>query len=165
MKTQQSENNRLAGTTNQRRVPVLSILVTLDAFVLGGLVALWMVNRFLNNHLTRYAQRNLWAEGSAILDLTDNLLIYFAGYIGALLILLLITAIAWVWSKTQSRLPRYGVVLLVVLIMLVMGIVWVGRITSTAPPPPMTPTPIAMVGEMATMDVLFHSSLHNWRPA
>jgi hypothetical protein len=44
----------------------------------------------------------------------------------------------------------YGVILLLVLIvLLVVGIGWAGRITTT-PPPPMTPTPIAMVGEMAT---------------
>ena len=73
MSTRQSANNELAGTTHQRRVPVLSILVTLDAFFLGGLVALLMVNRFLNNHLARYAQGDFWAEGSTILDLMDDL--------------------------------------------------------------------------------------------
>jgi type III secretory pathway component EscS len=132
----------------QLNLPVLSILVTLDAFFLGGLVALLMVNRFLNNHLARYAQGNFRAEGSTILDLMDDLLIYFAGYIGVLLVLLLITAVIWVWSKTQSRTLRYGVVLLVVSIVLVVAIVWVGRFTTATPPPPMTPTPIAMVGEM-----------------
>ena len=166
MKTRQSENNRLAGTTHQRRVPVLSILVTLDAFVLGGLVALLMVNHFLNDHLAYYAQSDLWAEASAILDLMDNLLIYFVGYIGTLLLLLLITAVAWVWSKTESRLLRYGVVLLVVLVVLVIGVVWIGQITTTTPPPPpMTPTPIAMAGEMTILDVLFHPSSPYWRPA
>ena len=157
MNPRQSENNELAGTTHQRRVPVLSILVTLDAFFLGGLVALLMVNRFLDKHLARYVQGDFWAEGSAILDLMDNLLLYFVGYIGALLVLLSITAVIWVWSKTQSQLLRYGVILLLVLIvLLVVGIGWVGRITTT-PPPPMTPTPIAM-------NVLFHSISHNWRP-
>ena len=150
MNARQSENNELAGTAHRRHVPVLSILVTLDAFFLGGLVALLLVNRFLNNHLARYAQGDLWAEGSAILDLMDGLLVYFVGYIGALLILLSITAVIWVWSKTQSQILRYGVILLLVLIvLLVVGIGWAGRITTT-PPPPMTPTPIAMVGEMAT---------------
>jgi heme A synthase len=150
MNSRQSVNNELDGTTHQRRVPVLSILVTLDAFFLGGLVALLLVNRFLNNHLARYAQGNLGAAGSTILDLKDDLLVYFVGYIGALLILLSITAVTWVWSRTQSQLLRYGVILLLVLIvLLVVGIGWAGRITTT-PPPPMTPTPIAMVGEMAT---------------
>jgi hypothetical protein len=145
MNTRQSENNELAGTTHQPRVPVLSILVTLDAFFLGGLVALLMVNRFLNNHLARYTEGNFWAEGSTILDLMDDLLIYFAGYIGVLLVLLLITAVIWVWSKTQSQTLRYGVVLLAVSIVLVVGIVWVGRFTTATPPPPMTPTPIGDV--------------------
>ena len=87
----------------------------------------------------------------------DGLLIYFVGYIGALLVLLSITAVIWVWSKTQSQLLRYGVILLLVLIvLLVVGIGWAGRITTT-PPLPMTSTPIAT-------NVLFHSISHKWRP-
>jgi hypothetical protein len=165
MRTRLSKNNEHSGPTRQRRFPTLSILLALDVFALGGFVALLLVNRLLNNHLASYAQRNLWAEGDTILDLTDNLLIYFVAYIGALLILLLITAVIWVWSKTQSQTLRYGVVVLVISIVLVVGVVWIGQITTTTPPPPMTPTPIAMAGEMVTMDVLFHSNSHNWRPA
>jgi len=59
MNTRQSDN---AGTTNRRRVPILSIFVVLDAFVLGGLVALFMVNGFLSDHVARYAQGNLVAQ-------------------------------------------------------------------------------------------------------
>jgi hypothetical protein len=161
MNNQQSENNRLARTTNQGHISILSILLALDAFSLGGLVALLMVNHFLNNDLAHYAQRNLWAEASTILDLLDDLLIYLVAYIGALLLLLLITAVAWVWFKTQSQMLRYGVVVLIVSIVSVVGIAWLGQIaTATPPPPPMTPTPIAMVGETATMDVLFPSGSH-----
>jgi len=104
MNTRQSENT---GPANQWRVPILSILAALDAFVLGGLVALFMVNRLLSDHVARYAQGNLMAQASTILDLMDNLLAYFAGYIVALLVLLLITTIAWVWLKTQSQMLRY----------------------------------------------------------
>ncbi len=103
MNTLQSDNT---GTTNRRRVPILSILAALDAFVLGGLVALFMVNRFLDSHLARYVQGDFMSEASTILDLMDNLLAYFAGYIVALLVLLLITAVAWVWLKTQSQMLR-----------------------------------------------------------
>ena len=79
-----------------KRLSALHLLLTLDAFVLGGLVALLMVNRFLNNHLAHYTQGNFIAAGSTILDLLDDLLIYFVGYIGTLLVLLLITAVIWV---------------------------------------------------------------------
>ncbi|MCP4537887.1 MAG: hypothetical protein GY832_12150 [Chloroflexi bacterium] len=146
MNTRQSEN---AGTTNQRRVPILSIFVTLDAFVLGGLVALFMVNGLLSDHLARYAQGNFMAEGSTILDLMDNLLIYFGGYIIALLAFLLITAVIWVWLKTPSQTLRYGAVLLAVLTVLVIAIALGGRMIPTTPSPPhLTPTPIAAVGKV-----------------
>ena len=165
MNTQQSEKNELAGTTHWRRLPVLAILVALDGFVFGGLVALLLVNRLLANHLARYVQGNLMAAGSTVLDLMDNLLIYLMSTISALLVLLSITAVAWVWSRTESRLLRYGVVLLLVTIVLVVGLAWgVGRVTTPPPPPPMTPTPIAMVGEAATMNLLFHAIPHVWRP-
>ena len=165
MNTQQSEKNELAGTTHWRRLPVLAILVALDGFVFGGLVALLLVNRLLANHLARYAQGNLIAEGSTVLDLMDDLLIYLMSTISALLVLLSITAVAWAWSRTESRLLRYGVVLLLVAIVLVVGLAWgVGRVTTPPPPAPMTPTPIAMVGEMATMNLLFHAIPHVWRP-
>lgn len=152
MKTQLSKSNGHPGTTHQWRFPILSALLALDAFVLGGLVSLLMVNRFLNTHLDYYAQSNMVAA-STILDLLDDLLLYLVGYIGALLALLLITAVAWVWLRTKSQLLRYGVILLVACVVLIIGIAWIGRSGRTTPPPPMTPTPVARANEMATMDV------------
>lgn len=140
-----SEGNGHSGTTHRRRFPVLATLLALDAFALGGLVALLMVNRFLNNHVIYYAQTNMPAA-STILDLLDDLLLYLAGYIGALLILLLTTVVAWVWLETRSQLLRYGVVLLIFSVVLIVGIVWIGRSRKTSPPLPMTPTPVAQAG-------------------
>jgi hypothetical protein len=55
--------------------------------------------------------------------------------------------------------------LLLVTIVLVVGLAWgVGRVTTPPLPPPMTPTPIAMVDEAATMNLLFHAIPHVWRP-
>lgn len=153
MKNQLSEGSGHSGTTHRRRFPILSTLLALDAFALGGLVALLMVNRFLNNHVIYYARTNM-AAASTVLDLLDDLLLYLAGYIGALLILLLTTVVAWVWLETRSQLLRYGVVLLIFSVVLIVGIVWIGRSGKTPPPPPMTPTPVAQAGKMTTADML-----------
>ena len=104
MKTQlpadQSKEHR--GAPRWRGLPILSILLTLDALVLGGLIALLLVNRLLNNQLSIYLPHSM-AAADTILDLKDDLLPYYVVYSGALLALMLITVSAWVWLIAKSR--------------------------------------------------------------
>lgn len=125
----------------QRRFMILSALVALDTFVLGGLAALLLVNQLLGNQLSIYAPHSMDAA-STILDFMDDLIPYYVAYSGTLVALILITVSAWVWLMTESRALRYGMALLI-LILVVVG-AWTLLLHSTgAPPvPPLTPTPI-----------------------
>jgi hypothetical protein len=143
MKTQlpADESNGHLRALRQRRLPILSILLALDAFVLGGLIALLLVNRLLNNQLNIYVPHS-WAAADAILDFKDDLLPYYVVYGGTLLALSLITLSASVWFTTKSRLLRYGVVLLGLILVFVSAWMWLPRSGRTPPIPPMTPTPV-----------------------
>lgn len=129
-------------TLRQRCLAILSILLALDLFVLGGLIALLLVNRLLNNQLNIYVPHS-WAAADAILDFKDDLLPYYVVYGGTLLALILVTVSAWVWLITKSRLLRYSVVLLVLILVAVIAWMLLSGSTGTPPPPPMTPTPVA----------------------
>jgi hypothetical protein len=164
MNTRQSEKNEPVLTARRRRLPVLTILVTVDGFVLGGLVALVLVNRLLADHLTRYAQGNLMAEGSTVLDLMDDVVIYLMGALSGLLVLSSITAVVWAWSRTESQLLRYGAVFLLIAIVLVVGMVWgVGQVTAPPSPSPATPTPVATLGAGRAMNLSFQAISQVWR--
>jgi cytochrome bd-type quinol oxidase subunit 2 len=125
----------------QRRLPILSLLLALDAFVLGGLVTLLLVNRLLGNQLNIYAPHSM-AAAYTILDFMDDLLPYCVVYGGTLLALILITGSAWVWLMTESRLLRYGAVLLVLIVVAVAAWMALSRSMAAPPVPPMTPTPV-----------------------
>jgi hypothetical protein len=111
-------------------------------FVLGGLVALLLVNRLLDNQLSIYAPHGMDAA-SAVLDFVDDLIIYYVAYSGTLVALILVTVSALVWLMTESRLLRYGVAL-VALVLVVAG-AWtlLSPGTGARPVPPTTPTPVA----------------------
>jgi hypothetical protein len=104
MKTQlpAGQSKEHLGTLRQRRLAILSILLALDVFVLGGLIALLLVNHLLNNQLNIYVPHS-WAAADAILDFKDDLLPYYVVYGGTLLVLILITVSAWVWLIAKSR--------------------------------------------------------------
>ena len=75
-------------------------LLLLDAFALGGLVAMELVRQLLeiigNRLITVEAQ-------SVILHVLDHLLPYWLGYVGVSLLLGLITVGAYLWLKTRAR--------------------------------------------------------------
>jgi hypothetical protein len=125
----------------QRRLSILSLLLALDAFVLGGLLALLVVNRLLNNQLDVYLSHSFVAAAT-ILDFMDDLLPYYVIYGGTLLALVLTTLIAWMWSKTKSPVLRYSVVLSVLIFVTVGAWLLLSPGTGSPPVPPMTPTPL-----------------------
>ena len=125
----------------RRRFMILATLLFLNALVLGGCIALLIVNRLLNSLLDVYVAAQSMAAASAILDVMDDLLPVYFIYGIALLILVLGTASVWTWMVSQSRLLRYGVILLCLVVLVVLGGVWLlGRVGVPATPP-MTPTP------------------------
>jgi hypothetical protein len=136
------ESNERLGNPRHRRLLVLTALVALDVFVLGGLVALLLVNRLLDNQLGIYAPHSMDAA-SAIVDFMDDLVIYYVAYSGTLVALILVTVSALVWLMTESRFLRYGVAL-VALIPIVVG-AWTLLSPGTGAPtvPQTTPTPVA----------------------
>ncbi|UCC87112.1 MAG: hypothetical protein JSV81_20035 [Anaerolineales bacterium] len=129
-------------TFNKKRISTLTILLILDALVLGGFIALLFVNRLLDVQLNDYAPRNMVAADT-ILNLMDHLLIYFVVYAGALVALVLVTICVWLWGKTNSRL-RYAVPLIFALII---GVGLWRAVSLRSKPPlikPQTPTPTAV---------------------
>ncbi len=75
-------------------------LLLLDAFVLGGLVAMRLVLYLLESTMDRLIKVEAQAE---ILNVLDHLLPYWLGYVGLSLLLGLITVGAYLWLKTRSR--------------------------------------------------------------
>ena len=73
-----------------------------EAFVLGGFLALLLVNRLLDEHLDIYAVRDM-AAASAILDLMDNLLVYLVPFGAVSLLLGLMPVSVWIWFAAKSR--------------------------------------------------------------
>ncbi len=136
------ESNERLGNPRHRRLLALATLVALDMFVLGGLVALLLVNRLLDNLLAIYAPHSMDAA-SAVLDFVDDLIIYYVAYSGTLVALILVTVSASVWLMTESRLLRYGVALLVLTVVLVGAWTLLSPGTGAPPVPQTTPTPVA----------------------
>jgi hypothetical protein len=129
-------------TPRQRHLPILSVLMMLDVFVLGGVVALVLVNRLLSNQLAVYAPYSMDAA-SAILDVMEDLFPYYVVCIVGLLALVLITLGVWAWLRTDSWLLRYGVALLVLTILVVGAWTLLSHGAGGDPVPPLTPTPVA----------------------
>jgi hypothetical protein len=134
--------NHQLRTPRQRRLPIVSVLITLDVFVLGGLVALLLVNRLLSNLLAVYAVHSMDAA-SAILDFMDDLLPYYVVCIGGLLALVLITLGVWAWQRTDSWLLRYGIAVLVVTVLVLGAWALLSSGAGVDSVPPSTPTPVA----------------------
>jgi hypothetical protein len=122
-------------------LPVLPILLALDAFVLGGFVALLVVNGLLNDQLGVYTPHHMDAV-SAILDFMDDLIPYLVICGATFLVLVLSTICVAVWRKASSPVLRYGTILLV-LILIALGVwSWISQVGTTPPVLPMTPTPV-----------------------
>ena len=75
-------------------------LLLLNAFVLGGLVAMGLVRQLLESTMDQLIKVEAQAE---ILNVLDHLLPYWLGYIGVSLLLGWITVGAYLWLKTRSR--------------------------------------------------------------
>jgi hypothetical protein len=150
MKTQPTERQSTEHlrTVPRRRFLILTILLSLNAFVLGGCVTLLIVNRLLNRQLDVYAATQSMAAASTILDFMDDLLPFFLTYGGVLVVLVLVTASVWTWMMTPSRLLRYGVILLCLVVLVVLGGMWLLGGSEAPVVPPTTPTPLGSVTDV-----------------
>jgi hypothetical protein len=127
---------------SQGRSPLAMLLVILNAFVLGGCLALLIVNRLLTNQFDIYISSNSMAEVSTILDFMDDLLPLYLIYGSTLLLLFLFSAAFWAWTKTQSRLLRYGLIFLILLALAFIASTWLLGATTDPIILPQTPTPV-----------------------
>ncbi|MFN2283504.1 MAG: hypothetical protein ACK2UQ_03720 [Anaerolineae bacterium] len=130
---------------DQSRFTIFLMVLALDLFVIGGFVALLIVNRLLNIQLDIYAQ-NINAA-SVLIDFMDDLLPYHIFYYGVMSILAVLTVVAWAWSRPQSRVLRYAAVALLFILVAISAWLFLGRSeTITSVPPMITPTPVALSG-------------------
>lgn len=132
----------------RRRPLILTVLLALDAVILGGCSTLLIVNHILNRQLDVYAATQSMAAASTILDLMDDLLPLHLAYGGLVLVLMLATASAWTWMMTQSRLLRYAVPVLCLIILGVLVGIGLSRGAQVPAVPPVTPTPLGWLGDM-----------------
>jgi hypothetical protein len=92
---------RTPATTASRSHLFFLVLYLLDAFMLGGLVALLAVSQLLESIKNRVVTMEAASE---ILNVQDQLLPYYVAFIGAFLALALLTLGAWLWRALRS--PR-----------------------------------------------------------
>ena len=120
----------------------LRVLVALDLVILGGLAALLIVNRLLIAQLDVYEAYGLMSSGSVVLDFMDDMLPYLAIAGSSFLLLVFATISVWLWGHSRARMPRYGVVLLLLVIGVMIAWTFVGRSDNVVSVPMMTPTPV-----------------------
>jgi hypothetical protein len=87
-------------------------LTALDAFVLGGLVAVLLVRQMLIAIMLRLVTAPAQAE---LLNVLDHLLPYTLGYVAAALLLLCLTLAAWMRTCPRAG-GRAGLILLMALV-------------------------------------------------
>jgi hypothetical protein len=140
------QSTGMPSASQLRQVPrhrflLLATLLSLNALVLGGCIALLIVGRLLNSQLDVYSAAQSMPAASAILDFMDDLIPLYFFYGAVLLILGLGTVSVWTWMVARSRWLRYGVVLLCFILLIVLGGVWLSGRVGVPAIPPMTPTP------------------------
>jgi hypothetical protein len=147
MKVQSSgkEANHKQDAFARRRSPLPTILLTLNALLIGACITLLIISRLLQNQLDVYVAAESMAAASTILDLMDDLLLVYMFCGSVLLLLLLLTLTIWAWTRTQSSLLRYGSLLLMFLAISAVAAVWLLGISGVSDPLPailpQTPTP------------------------
>jgi hypothetical protein len=116
-------------------------LILLNTLVLGGCLALLIVNRLLQNQRDVYVSAQSMAAASTILDFMEDLLPLYLLCGSALLLLLLVSATFWAWTKIQSRFWRYGIILLILIMLILLAGMWLLGGSSGPIPLQTTPTP------------------------
>ena len=84
----------------RRRAMVLSALLVMDGFALGGCVTSLMMRRLVMQMTAVYESQ---AQALAVYNLFDHLIPYYACYGAALLVLVGVTVSVWVVSRPRDR--------------------------------------------------------------
>ena len=130
---------------SSRRPLLPTILFALVAFILGGCMTLLITSRLLQNQLEIYSSSESMAAASAILDFMEDLLPLYLLCGSLFFLLLIVSATIWTWTKTESCLLRYGLIILIQLALAFIAVTWLlGNSTGpfTLPQPPtLTPVP------------------------
>ncbi len=130
-----SNDRRLVRQPGQRPL-WLEALLLLTIFALGGLVAMELVQRLLEDLMAQLVTVEAQAE---ILNGLDHLLPYRLGYIGATLLLGWFTAGAYLSLRTRSRVV---VILTIVSPLVLLVWLWLARSAPTTSVPFRTPTAV-----------------------
>ena len=137
------QDNKQQPLAPDGRSPLTMLFVALNAFVLGGCLAFLIVNRLLANQLDIYLSSENMSAGSTMLDLMDDILPFYFLCGTAVVLILLLSATFWAWTRTQSRFLRYSTIfLLLLLLVFLVGFWFLGASSGAIPPPHLaTPTP------------------------
>ena len=88
------------GSLRRRRTFLLSVLLMLEGFTLGGLVTSLMMRNLVFRMMDQYQTQT---QVIAVYNLLDHLIPYDVFFGGALLALVLITACVWLLPSLQNR--------------------------------------------------------------
>jgi len=111
-------------TPPKSRSPLITILFILTVFVLGGFLTLLIVNRLLIDQSALYVSIDSMGAASAISDFMDDLLPLIMLCGSALLLLILLFATVWVWTKTKSGCLRTAVLFFLVAALALLLAMW-----------------------------------------
>ncbi len=107
-----------------RRSPLLSILVALNALLIGGCLALLLVSRLLKSQNDLYINAQRITEATVTSSLIEDLMLFYILCGSLLLLLLLLTGTIWAWTRTQSRFLRFGFLILILLALAIIAAVY-----------------------------------------
>ncbi len=108
MQTARDEQGRVAirelgSKRSAQRAIWLPALWLLDAFVLGGITSLVLVEWLLNDTMSRMNQAIPGDAFGVIPHVQDKLLLYWVGFIGVAVVLAVATLSAHLWTTFRSR--------------------------------------------------------------
>lgn len=119
----------------RRRSPLPIAIIAANALLIGACLALLLVSQLLRSQYDIYIDNESMDAASTLLDIIDD---FIAVYMlcGSLLLFSFAGSVAlWIWRKSQSRFLRYGALLLVLLVIMLIAVVFLLGVTGSASVP------------------------------
>lgn len=118
------QNSSKQDAFSRRRSPLPTIVIAINALLIGGCISLLIVSQLLKSQHEIYIAYQGIAEAAAITDFMDDLLAVYL-LCGSLMLLVFLGSFTlWAWKRTQSRLLRYGSFLLILLAIAAVASIW-----------------------------------------